>query len=455
MKTPKAKILIVEDEQSIRDVLKILLEDEGYAIVTAPDGREGLAWLQKDIFDLIITDIKMPGADGFDILKKSQEVAPESMVIMITAFGTIESAIEAMKLGAYDYVHKPFKIDEIRLIVRNALDKRRLRTEVSLLREKVKAAYEVENIIGRSPKMTEVLKMLPRVASNTSNVLITGESGTGKDLVASALHNLSPRHDKNFVAINCASFPEGLLESEIFGHMKGAFTGAVQNKQGLFEVADGGTLFLDEVAEMPLSLQSKLLRAIENSTFRRLGGTTDIRVNVRIIAATNKDIKETVATGCFREDLYFRLNVIPLHLPPLRERRQDIPLLVERFLGKYSSNGKRQFSGGALQALAALPWRGNVRELENVVERVLLFADKEVITEADLPAELLGAPPEETFSVPPIGDGMDLEETISRLEKDYLLEALKLTGGKKTEAARLLNLSFRSFRHKLYKYGIS
>lgn len=453
MKSSKAKILIIEDEQSIRDVLKILLEEEGYDIVTASDGREGLDWLQKDIFDLVITDIKMPGADGFEILRKSQEVAPESMVIMITAFGTIESAIEAMKLGAYDYVHKPFKIDEIRLIIKNALDKRRLRTEVSLLREKVKAAYEVENIVGRSPKMLDVLKVLPRIASNTSNVLITGESGTGKDLVATALHNLSPRHDKNFVAINCASFPEGLLESEIFGHMKGAFTGAVQNKQGLFEVADGGTLFLDEVAEMPLSLQSKLLRAIENGTFRRLGGTTDIRVNVRILAATNKDIKEAVAAGDFREDLYFRLNVIPLHLPALRERTEDIPLLIEHFLGKYS-NGKRQFSGNALQALMALPWRGNVRELENIVERIILFADKEVITEADIPPEIIGASPEDKVSLPSVGNGIDLEDIMASMEKGYLIEALKLTSGKKTEAARLLNLTFRSFRHKLSKYGI-
>jgi two-component system response regulator PilR (NtrC family) len=448
-----AKILIVEDELSMRDVLRILLEGEGYATVAASDGQEGLSWLQKDIFDLVITDIRMPGADGFEILRKAQEVAPDTTVIMMTAFGTMESAIEAMKLGAYDYIHKPFKIDEIRLIVKNALDKKRLETEVSLLREKVKAAYEVENMIGRSARMKEILELLPKIACNNSNVLITGESGTGKDLVATALHNLSPRHDKNFVAINCASFPEGLLESEIFGHMKGAFTGAVHNKQGLFETADGGTMFLDEVAEMPVNLQSKLLRAIENGIFRRLGGTTDIKVNARIIAATNKDLREEVRSGNFREDLFFRLNVIPLHLPPLRERAEDIPLLLEHFLRKYG-DGKRQFSGSAMERLMSLSWRGNIRELENLVERVLLFTDKQTITDADLPLDAADSASGGEEAAPAIRDGINLEDTIAELEKKYLMEALSATGGKKTEAAKLLNLSFRSFRHRLSKYGI-
>jgi len=449
-----AKILIVEDEQSMRDVLRILLEGEGHEIAAASDGAEGLDLIRKDIFDLVVTDLRMPGADGFEILRATQEVAPETMVIMMTAFGTIESAIEAMKLGAYDYVHKPFKIDEIRLIVRNALDKRKLKTEVSLLREQVATACEVDNIIGRSPKMREVLGLLPKIARNSANVLITGESGTGKDLVAQALHNLSPRRDRSFVAINCASFPEGLLESEIFGHMKGAFTGAVQNKQGLFEIADGGTMFLDEVAEMPPGLQSKLLRAIENGTFRRLGGTTDITVNARIVAATNKDLREEVRAGAFREDLYFRLNVIPLHLPPLRERREDIPLLLDHFLAKYS-DGKTQFSGSAMERLMGLEWRGNVRELENVVERILLLTDKGVITESDLPADIVEhQAPSNGGRLPEARDGMDLEGTMAGLEKKYLMDALAAAGGRKTEAARLLNISFRSFRHKLSKYGI-
>lgn len=453
MQKPTAKILVVEDEKNMREILTMLLESEGYSVVAAADGTEGVSWLEKDIFDLIITDIKMPGVDGFGLLAKAQKISPESVVIMITAFGTMESALEAMKLGAYDYIHKPFKIDEIRLIVRNALDRKNLKTEVSLLRETVKNTCEIENIIGKSHKMRELLAMVPKVASTNSNVLITGDSGTGKELVASALHNLSPRAEKNFVAINCATFPEGLLESEIFGHMRGAFTGAVQNKQGLFEVADEGTLFLDEIGEMPHNLQSKLLRAIETGTFRRVGGTTDVKVDVRIIAATNKDLREECEAGNFREDLYFRLNVIPLHVPPLSERKEDIPLLVDHFLKKYSETTK-QFSGSAMSLLMNHHWKGNVRELENMVERILLLAEKDVITAADLPEELVPSSGR-SAALPAVNpDGMDLEGLLADIEKNYLLQALALSGGKKTEAAKLLNLSFRSFRHKLSKYGI-
>ncbi len=449
----KAKILVVEDENSMREVLSMLLEGEGYHVVAAADGAEGLELIDRDIFDLVITDIKMPGASGFDILKRAQEVSPDTLVIMITAFGTVESAIEAMKLGSYDYINKPFKIDEIRLIVRNAVDKRKLKAEVSVLREKVKTTYEIENIIGKSPVMQEMLGIIPKVAQNSSNVLIAGESGTGKELVAAALHNLSPRSGRNFVAINCASFPEGLLESEIFGHMKGSFTGAVQNKQGLFEIADEGTLFMDEVAEMPTSLQSKFLRAIENGTFRRVGGISDITVNTRIIAATNKNLQDAVATGAFREDLYFRLNVIPINIPPLRKRMEDIPLLVEHFVRKYSPDRERQFSGSAMKILMEHRWKGNVRELENVVERILLFAETDIITDADVPAEVRHSAVERE-KLPDLSGGIDLEKMLAEFERKYLAEALRLSGGKKTEAAGLLGLTFRSFRHKLSKYGI-
>lgn len=447
-----ARILVVEDEASMREILSMLLEAEGYEVVAAADGTEGVRLLHEDIFDIVITDIKMPGADGFKVLSEAQDVSPETLVIMITAFGTLESALEAMKLGAYDYIHKPFKIDEIRLIVKNAVDKRMLRAEVSLLRETVKTTYEVENIIGKSPSMQELLRLIPKVAPTAMNVLITGESGSGKELVAAALHNLSGRADRNFVAINCATFPEGLLESELFGHMRGAFTGAVQNKQGLFEVADGGTLFLDEVGEIPLPLQSKLLRAIEHGTFRRVGGTRDVSSDLRIVAATNRDLKTASQSGEFREDLYFRLNVIPLHVPPLRERKEDIPLLTEHFIGKFSDRDV-QISGSAMSLLVQCPWRGNVRELENLIERVLLLTDKDIITATDLPAEYTdgeagaGAPPK-------LNEGVDLEDVLKEMEKKYLLEALRLTSGNKTNAAKLLNISFRSFRHKLSKYGI-
>lgn len=454
MKRNNGKILIVEDEKSMREVLKILLEGENYDVVSASDGQEGLSIIDRDIFDLVITDMKMPKADGFTVLKKVKEISPDTIVIMITAFGTTESAIDAMKLGAYDYISKPFNIDEIRLIVKKAMEKKRLSEEITLLRQKVETTYTLENIIGRSPKMQEMFKLIPRIAQSHSNVLITGESGSGKELVAAALHNLSQRKGKNFVTINCAAFPEGLLESELFGHMKGSFTGAIYNKQGLFEIADAGSLLLDEIGEMPTSLQAKLLRVLENGTFRRIGGTNDIKVDVRIISATNKDLKEEIAAGRFREDLYYRLNVVPISIPPLRERREDIPLLVEHFLRK-TSRDIRRIVPDALKLLIDYSWKGNVRELENVIERIAILTEKEEITPVDLPPEITEYSGE-IKALPDFADaGIDIDQIIGDIEKKYLLKALEKSGGVKTEAARLLNLSFRSFRHRLHKYGIS
>jgi two-component system response regulator PilR (NtrC family) len=453
MEKHKGRILIVEDENSMREVLRILLEGESYEVISASDGLKGLSYIDKDIFDLVITDIKMPGADGFEVLKKVKHISPDTIVLMITAFGTTEAAIEAMKLGAYDYINKPFKIDEIRLIVKKALEKKRLSEEVSLLRDKVKITYRLENIIGQSSKMQELFRLIPKVAQSISNVLIIGESGSGKELVAMALHNLSNRKDRNFVAINCSAFPEGLLESELFGHMKGSFTGAMQNKQGLFEIADSGSLFLDEIGEMPINLQSKLLRVLENGTFRRVGGTTDIKVDVRVISATNKDIKEEIASGRFREDLYYRLNVVPIHIPSLRERREDIPLLVEHFLKKISDQTKR-VTPEAMRILIEYPWKGNVRELENVIERVALLTEKEEITPAELPNEIIGYA-EEIKEIPELTEeGINLDTIMTDIEKKYLLKALEKSRGVKKNAAKLLNLTFRSFRHRLSKYGI-
>jgi two-component system response regulator PilR (NtrC family) len=454
MEEHKSKILVIEDEKNMREILKILLEGEGYKVSTATDGVEGLGWINREIFDLIITDIKMPGLDGFQVLKKAQELSPETLVIMITAFGTTESAIESMKLGAYDYLHKPFKIDEIRLVVKNALEKRKLRGEVSILRDRIRTTYELGNIFYKSPKMQELLRLLPKIASSNSNVLITGESGTGKEFAATAIHNLSPRRERNLVAINCASFPEGLLESELFGHMKGSFTGAVYNKQGLFEIANGGTFFLDEIVEMPVNLQAKLLRVLQNGTFRRVGGTTDVTVDVRIVAATNRNPVEEVSAGRFREDLYYRLNVIPLHIPPLRERTEDIPLLVDHFIKKFSSSTPRRLSPDAMKLLMHHPWKGNVRELENIIERVLLLTDKEEITPPDIPLEINDTGWENNVLPKMEKTGIDLDAIVEGIEKKYLLEALQLTNGAKTEAAKMLNLSFRSFRHRLQKYGI-
>jgi two-component system response regulator PilR (NtrC family) len=397
----------------------------------------------------------MPKVDGFEVLKKIKEISPDTIVIMITAFGTKDSAIEAMKLGAYDYISKPFNIDEIRLIVKKAIEKKREHVELSLLRQKVDASYAIENIIGQSPKMQELFRIIPRIAQSNSNVLITGESGSGKELVAHAMHNLSLRKEKNFVTINCAAFPEGLLESELFGHMKGSFTGAMYNKQGLFEIADGGSIFLDEIAEMPTSLQAKLLRVLENGTFRRIGGTTDITVDVRVISATNKELKEEIATGRFREDLYYRLNVVPVMMPPLRDRKEDIPLLINHFLGRTSDKPKK-ITPEAMKLMIDYAWKGNVRELENVIERVALLTDKDEITPANLPPEVANQGRSDVKSLAGLTDeGIDLEQLIVDIEKTYLLQALDKTNGIKTDAAKMLGLSFRSFRHRLQKYGIN
>ncbi|MDA8083187.1 MAG: sigma-54 dependent transcriptional regulator [Nitrospiraceae bacterium] len=454
MESSKGKILVIEDERSMREVLKILLEEEEYEVITASDGLEGIEQVRSNPFDLIITDIKMPGADGFEVLRQVKNFSPDTVVIMVTAFGTTESAIEAMKIGAYDYVNKPFKIDEIRLIVKKALEKKRLREELSLLREKFQSSYRLENIIGKSLRMQELFKLIPKVANSSSTVLITGESGTGKELVAAALHNLSPRKDKSFVTINCATFPEGLLESEMFGHVKGAFTGAYQSKAGLFEIANGGTIFLDEIGEMPTSLQSKLLRVLENGTFRRVGGTSDLTVDVRVISATNRNISEAVSTGQFREDLYYRLNVVPVVIPPLRERKEDIPLLIEHFLAKYSKNAIR-VSPDAMNLMINNHWKGNVRELENAIERMVLLCDRDILMPEDLPADIIRTR-DETACLPELDSGeVDLEKILEKIEKGYLLKALEKTRGVKTDAAKILGLSFRSFRHRLHKYGIS
>jgi len=448
----KAKILIVEDEKGMRDVLEIFLQEEGYDTFIAKDGREAIEMLEKDIFDVVITDVKMPGADGFEVLKKTKEVSPHTVVIMITAFGSAEAAIEAIKLGAYDYIEKPFKIEEIRVVIKRALERKKFTSKLSLLSERLAGPQRLCNIIYRSEKMKNLMETLPRIAESNSNVLITGESGVGKELIANALHRLSKRANREFVAINCVAFPEGLLESELFGHMKGAFTDAHYNKQGLFEIADGGTLFLDEIGDMPLSLQAKLLRVIENGTFRRVGGVTDIKVDVRIISATNKDLKKEIEEGRFREDLYYRLNVIPVHIPPLRERREDIPLLAEYFVNKYHP-GKR-LSNEALEALKNYSWRGNVRELENVIERVCLLTKSDEITLQDLPPEIIMDTKERPIVPELTPKGINLDKLVEDIEKQYIIKALKMTQNTKVDAARLLGLSLRSFRYRLKKYNI-
>ncbi|MEW6601669.1 MAG: sigma-54 dependent transcriptional regulator [Nitrospirota bacterium] len=450
MKTIKGNILVVDDEKSMREILEIFLRNEGYGVSIAENGEKAIEAVKKDIFDLIITDMKMPKVGGLELLKNVKQITPDTVVVIITAFGNTDSAVEAMKLGAYDYIQKPFQLDNIRLVVKNALEKQKLQKDVSLLKQQLKPP-SLENIIGKSASMQTLFSVISKTAESNASVLISGESGTGKELVAKAIHSLSPRKDNHFVAVNCAAIPEGLLESELFGYMKGAFTGAASNKQGLFELANEGTLFLDEIGEMPMSLQAKLLRVIEGDSFRRVGGLSDLNVDVRIISATNKNLQELIEQKQFREDLYFRLNVLSVKIPPLRERRDDIPLLVDHFLIKFTGNKKR-FSREAIELLKNYHWKGNVRELENIIERTVLLCDSDVINAEHLPDEISSVSKNEKVVVP--SGGMDIDKLMEDTEKAYILNALEKTNGVKTEAAKLLNLTFRSFRHKLKKYGI-
>ncbi len=453
------KILLVDDEKSMRDFLGIVLKKEGYYVSTASNGDEAIRAIQKEIYDLVITDIKMPKCGGLEVLKAVKESCPQAAVLMITAFASTETAVEAMKEGAYDYITKPFQIDEVKLIIRNAIEKKSLREENTRLRRELKEQSSFDRIVGRSEQMQKVLDLVQKVADSNSNVLIFGESGTGKELIARAIHFNSRRKEKPFVTVNCSALPETLLESELFGHMRGSFTGAVSNKEGLFEVAHEGTLFLDEIGETSLAIQVKLLRVLQEREFRRIGGTKDIKVDVRIIAATNKDLERAVAEGTFREDLYYRLDVIPIYLPQLRVRPEDIDLLAEHFLQKFSRRvGKsiRGISPDAVSLLRVQEWKGNVRELENVMERAVALATTDTITPGHLQECLQKPSPSRDSVMMEIPDkGIDLENMIGNLEKDFLLKALQKTNGVKKEAAKLLGLNFRSFRYRLDKYGIS
>ncbi len=452
------RILVIDDEQGMRDFLSIMLKKEGYEVVAAENGEHALKAIHTEIYDLVITDVKMPKVDGIEVLRTIKEVSPETVVIVITAFATTDTAVQAMKLGAYDYITKPFKVDEIKLIIQKALEKRHLRKENILLKREIASRAGFENFIGKSAAMQKVFTLIRQVADTKSTVLISGESGTGKELVARAVHYSSARKDKPFVTVNCGALPETLLESELFGYMKGSFTGATSNKQGLFEAANGGTIFLDEISATTLNLQIKLLRVIQERTFMRVGGTTDIKVDVRVIAASNKDLQTEVAKGTFREDLYYRLNVIPIHLPPLRERKEDIPVLVEHFLNKFTPTGKepKKITGDALKFFMNYRWPGNVRELENTIERLVILASGDTIRVDHVPDSLKTASPCPELIPMDIPDaGLNMEELLENAERTLLQKALEKSGGVKTEAAKLLGLSFRSFRHRLQKYESS
>jgi two-component system response regulator PilR (NtrC family) len=452
----KARILVVDDERSMQEFLEIFFRSEGYDVATAGDVQSARLQLENDDFDVVITDIKMPDGSGLDLLHAAHEFSPETMVIMITAFASTETAIAAMKQGAYDYITKPFKVDEIRIVVEKALEKKLLATENRRLRSELRSQVRDRSIVGNSGVMQRVYELIAQVADTKANVVITGESGTGKEMVARAIHEGGERASQPFVVVNCAAIPENLLESELFGHVKGAFTGAVQSKTGLFEAASGGTLFLDEVGELPLALQVKLLRAIQEKSFRRVGGTRDQSADVRIVAATNRLLDEDVKSGRFREDLYYRLNVIEIPLPPLRERRDDIALLVDHFIEKYGRELGKEVTGcseEAMQKLLSYRFPGNVRELENVIERAVALSRETTIQLESLPPALLHPPlPGRTTRIPP--EGVSLDELMEEYERSLLLEALVPARGVKKKAAQLLGVSFRSFRYRLEKLGI-
>ncbi len=448
-----AKILVADDELSMREFLKILLTKEGHEVTCAADGEEALAFFQSHPFDLLISDIKMGKVGGLELLGKVKESRPNLAVVMITAYGSPEDAIAAMKAGAYDYLTKPFKVEEIKTVIRNALSLPGTKD----LEEPPAGIFN--NLVSHSPKMLKIFNLVKQVGLTKTNVLISGESGTGKELIARAIHQLSPRQAKPFVTINCSAIPDNLMESELFGYVKGAFTGALANKKGLFEMAHGGTVFLDEIGDLSPMIQVKLLRVIQEREFIRVGDTQTLAVDVRLISATNKDLEQEIIQGRFREDLFFRLNVVRFHLPPLRERREDIPLLAQYFLEKYSRElGKNVhgISSYALEQLEKYDFPGNIRELENIIERSVALENSNIV----LPDSLVLAEYKKEgrkTDVPSLrltAGGLDLEKELSELEKELLLQALQLSNGVIKRAAELLNLSFRSMRWKIKKYGL-
>jgi len=454
------RILVVDDEKGIRDLLEIVFEKEGYSVETARNCKEGLEILGRSNPDLVLTDMRMPDGTGFEVLRAAQESSPGTPVVMITAYTTTQTAIEAMKAGAYDYVSKPFDVDQLKIVVGRALERKRLADENVALRQKVERPG-FGALVGVSHRMKTVFEFVERIGRTTSTVLITGESGTGKELIARAIHRRSARSAGPFVSINCGAVPEALLESELFGHERGAFTGAVREKRGLFQDAGGGTLLLDEIGELPLPMQVKLLRALQERVVRRVGGNVEEPIDVRIICSTNRDLARAVAEGAFREDLYYRIAVIPLPIPPLRERREDIPYLVGHFLTKIAAEqgipGKK-ISAEAMRRLETHPWPGNVRELENLIERTVALEPTDVITTRSLPdafrdrAGFPASADSAAFDLPPTG--IDLEAYLEWIGKRLMQQALEMKGGVQKDAAEVLRMTERSFRYYAKKYGL-
>ena len=455
-----ARILVVDDERSMRELLAIVLRREGYEVLLAENGRAAIETLEREPVDILISDIKMPDLSGVEVLRAAKQIDKNILGIMITAFASTETAVEAMRLGACDYLSKPFDVDLLRMKVREKIENRHLRQENVLLKRTLGLSHQFSNIIGRSENMLDVFKMIETVARTNSTILLTGESGTGKGLVAQAIHFHSLRRDRPLVAVNCGAMPEALLESELFGHMRGSFTGADANKKGLIEVAERGTVFLDEIGEMSAVMQVKLLRVLQERKFRRVGGLEEMQADIRVIAATNQDLARLVTDGRFREDLFYRINVIPIALPPLRERREDIPLLADHFLAKYSEQMGKHVTGishDALQFLLRYDWPGNIRELENTIERAVALEATPTVLPESLPPAIRGDSPRGAAGQPADGlpdSGFDLEAHVKEIERGYIAEALKRAGGVQVRAAELLGMSFRSFRYYVKKYNL-
>ncbi len=451
-------ILIVDDERSMREFLGIYLRRAGHKVEAAPGGAEAARALAAHEFDVVITDLNMGAVSGLDVLAEAKKLYPETQVIVVTAFATAETAIAAMKAGAYDYLTKPFKVDEVGLVVERALERRQLHRQNVVLRDELKGRHKLDRLIGKSSPMERVFETIRKIAPARTSVLLIGESGTGKELAARALHELSPRADKPFVAVNCGAIPESLLESELFGHVKGSFTGASTDKIGLFEAAHGGTLLLDEVAELPIAMQVKLLRVLQERKVKLVGGVTEKEVDVRMVAATNRDLDIEVEKGTFRQDLFYRLNVIQIRLPPLRERREDIAILVDHFIRKFSAEQGRTIRGidtDAMSWLLGWTFPGNVRELENLIERAVTLAPGDRISLDTLPSQAPHPLAGTTSPASLPAEGLDLERVVEDFERGIILKALERTRGNRTEAARVLSVSFRSLRYRLSKLGIT
>jgi two-component system, NtrC family, response regulator PilR len=455
------RVLVVDDERSVRELLSIVLRRDGHDVLLAEDGAAAVEVLKRERIDILITDIRMPVMNGVDLLRAAKGIAPELATIVMTAFASTETAVEALRLGASDYVHKgPQLQSDLRMRVGKELERKRLQQENVLLKRALQTSHQFSNIIGSSGPMIALFQLVETIAPTSSTVLISGESGTGKELVARAIHFNSPRKDRPFVAVNCGALSETLLDSELFGHMRGAFTGAESNKKGFIEVAEKGTIFLDEIGEMSPVVQVKLLRVLQERKFRRLGGTEEIDADIRILAATNRDLSKMVAEGSFREDLFYRINVIPLRLPPLRERLDDIPQLAEHFVAKFAERMGKPITGISKAALARLreyAWPGNIRELENAMERAVALERTPSILPESLPEQLSG-PVIEALAVPATDAfpdaGFDLERHVQHIEREYIAEALRRAGGVKVKAAELLGMSFRSFRYYTKKYNL-